>query len=149
MKRPDPIPVPNRFRVLLENTGPSVTQQHFKEECDINRIVKRFADTGILDHVQAATPAYGYASSQSFTEAMQIVAKAQQEFEQLPSKIRAHFKNDPVLFLDAMQDPESRPELEKLGLIAPLEIETPEPAPPPDDPAQPISQPPEPKKEPE
>src|SRR6185369_4770159 len=32
----------------------SMTKQSFKDECDINNIVRRFEATGIVDHINAA-----------------------------------------------------------------------------------------------
>jgi len=102
----------------------SVTQQHFKEECDINTIVKRYSQTGLITHVNKSQPNYGYATSQSFTEAMHMVATATEEFEKLPSEIRAHFDNDTAKYLDAIQDESRVDELAEIGLI---EKPTPDP----------------------
>ena len=35
---------------------PSMTQQHHKDDCDINKIMTRFKATGILPHQTSATP---------------------------------------------------------------------------------------------
>ncbi len=97
-----------------ENTR---TQQHFKDESDINRIVNRFTDTGVITHLARTQGDYGAAGGQSFTEAMFIVATATSEFSNLPAKTRQHFNNDPAEFLDAAHDPERRDEFVDLGLI--------------------------------
>ena len=47
---------------------------------------------------------------------MNIVTRAQQMFEELPSKIRNKFKNDPSAFLDFVADPLNRPEMDEMGL---------------------------------
>lgn len=111
------------------------TQQHFKDECDVNRIVKRFSETGIAEHLANGNPQFAFCSSQSFTEAQFIVADMKSHFERLPSKTRAHFGNDPANFLEAHDDPERRQELFELGLAeAPPEpepdpVEAPDPPP--------------------
>lgn len=125
----------SRHRVTTLNEGPSKTQQHFKDECDINRIIKRFDTHGVIEHLNSRPQTYGVASAQTFTEAMHTVSLATEEFGQLPSSVRAHFANDPALYLDALQDPLRRSEFEKLGLIDP------EPTP---DPQKPTEQPSEP-----
>ncbi len=106
-----------------------VTQQHMREECDINRIVKHFTQTGQLDHVQTRPPQYGNASEMSFHEAMINSVQATQNFEQMDQKIQDHYKNDVSLYLDAISDPSHEDELRELGLIPPLPIkeETKEP----------------------
>lgn len=99
--------------------GSSKTQQHFKDESDINRIVNKYAETGIITHIRQQPQQYGYATSQSFTEAMQIVAEAKSNFAELPSSVRTHFNNDPAQYLDAIEDPSRNAEFVKLGLIDP------------------------------
>ncbi len=96
----------------------SLTQQHFKDECDINRIVRRYDDSQVWDHVQNIPPQYGFASSQSFSEAMQTVTLATEEFSKFPAKIRAHFSNDPGAYLDALQNPTQRQGLIDLGIFS-------------------------------
>ena len=97
--------------------GPSLVQQHFKEEVDINRIVKRYAETGILTHFMKQQADYAFAPSTTFTEAMFMVTEAQEQFNQLPAEARAHFNNDPATFLDAAHDEGRRQEFVDLGLI--------------------------------
>lgn len=93
------------------------TQQHFKDECDIQRIVNRFRETGQVTHLQPTQPQYGYVSSQGFSEAMFLVTETQQKFDQLPSKVRSHFNNQPAAFLEAASDPSRRDEFVELGLL--------------------------------
>lgn len=114
---------PGRFR--QDFSGVSRTKQSFKNECDVNRIVARFADTGILTHTNSRNPQYGFASAQSFTEAAYLVAEARDNFMQLPANIRSAFNNDPAEFLDAASDPERQQELADLGLIEPLPLPIP------------------------
>lgn len=110
---------PGRLQSVIDCTDdPGRTQQHFKNECDVNRIVSRFAETGLPPTFAKGEGQYGFASAQTFTEAMHIVAAATSEFEGLPSNVRAHFNNDPTAFLDAADDPERRSEFVRLGLLA-------------------------------
>ena len=39
-------------------TEPSLAKQAFKEQCDINNVLKRYNATGILDHVTSMQPVY-------------------------------------------------------------------------------------------
>lgn len=39
--------------------GKSLTKSEFKNECDINLIVKRFDKTGLITHVSNMSPIFG------------------------------------------------------------------------------------------
>lgn len=95
------------------------TKQEFKRECDINNIVAQFHKTGGIEHVNKFASQYGYATSVEFKDAMDLVTKGQQMFEALPSKIRRRFANDPMEFLDFVQDQNNAEEAAALGLIDP------------------------------
>jgi len=89
----------SRGRVQLDNFDEGATHQSFKDECDINNIIKKYKRTGVLTHVTSAVGQYGdYSSVPDFHEAMNIVARAQQEFELLPAALRKRFANDPAQF---------------------------------------------------
>ncbi len=106
-----------RVRTSIDFEGEKiVTQQHFKEEVDVNNIIAKFAQTGELPVAREAQQ-YGYAPSQTFTEAMFIITEAKEEFAKLPSAARAAFGNDPAKYLDAATDAEQRPLFEELGLL--------------------------------
>lgn len=99
------------------------TKQGFQNECDVNRIVKRFHETGMPPPFLKGEGGYGFAPSQTFTEAMQMVASVKSQFEGMPSRIRTHFDNDPAKFLDAAHDPDRTDELIELGLLPEPESE--------------------------
>lgn len=97
---------------------PSLTQQHFKEECDINNIIARFTRTGLLPQYPGEDMQYGdYTTSLDYHEAMTIVAQAKQQFESLPSSVRDKFDNDPAKMLDFVSKKENIEESVKLGLL--------------------------------
>lgn len=96
-----------------------LTQQSAKDECDINIIIDRIKRGADLPTTQTATPMYG-----DFTEiptdlrdCLNIVRKADEVFMNLDAKVRARFSNDPVLFLDFLNDPKNRNEAIELGLV--------------------------------
>ena len=99
--------------------GPSMVQQHFKEECDINRIILKFTETGFVSHQMPGLPSYGYAPETNFHEAMCIVTEAQETFNALPAELRAEFNNDPGAFLEAFNDESKKELLQEYGLINP------------------------------
>jgi len=96
---------------------PSLAQQHFKEECDINTILQKFNVTGILPEAPLS-PRYGdFTGIGDYHTALNRVIAAQDEFEALPAQIRARFDNDPAKLIEFLDDEANRPEAEELGLV--------------------------------
>lgn len=110
-------PYAKRERFQKTTTGPTMTEQSHKKECDINQIMSKFQKTGILTHSKQYEPQYGYASDIDFLEAMTIVTKGQEMFADLPSSLRTRFANDPANFLNFINDPENEEEARKIGLL--------------------------------
>ncbi len=107
-----------RVQLLCEGTGR--TRQSMRDECDINLIMAKYAKTGFIDHLSRHGTDYGFANSVTFHEAMNVVSKADQMFQDLPSSARNRFHGDPAEFLDFVADPANLPEMVKLGLaVAP------------------------------
>lgn len=98
----------------------SPTKQSCKDECDINRIMAKYLKRGVVDHVAVHGGSYGFASTATFQESMNIVLKAEAMFADLPAKMRERFGNDPGKFLDFCSDKKNLPELRELGLAKPL-----------------------------
>lgn len=96
---------------------PSMAQQQFLEESDINTIVNRFGLNGELPDVLRA-PSYGdYTEISDFHSAMNAVKSAEANFMQMPADIRARFLNDPQRFLEFVSDDSNYDEARKLGLL--------------------------------
>nr|QJB19032.1 MAG: internal scaffolding protein [Microvirus sp.] len=95
------------------------TKQSFRDECDINRIMSRYQDTGQLPNVNELPPQYLDATAFDYQEHMQFIAGAQSMFEELPSALRNRFQNDPGEFLDFCSNEKNRPELAEMGLLRP------------------------------
>lgn len=112
--------------VAFESTEPTMTQQQFKDESDINNLVDRFLRTGEIPPVDARAMYGDFVDSpQSYQEALDAVFEAQAGFDALPSKVRQRFNNDPAELLAFLQDSANLDEAIKLGLV-----EKPEPAQP-------------------
>jgi len=96
---------------------PSLAQQHFKDECDINNILRQFNITGLLPE-SPLSPRYGdFSGISDYHTALNRVIAAQDEFEALPAQIRARFDNDPAQLIEFLENSDNRPEAEKLGLV--------------------------------
>lgn len=96
--------------------GKQAAQQQFKDDADINSIMRKFQKTGTIDHVSKYQSEYGFATPQSLHEAANVVARAQTMFEELPSLVRNKFSNRPEDFLAFVQDPKNADECIELGL---------------------------------
>lgn len=112
----------SRRRVSVVFSRKSRTRQEFKEETDINTIVRRFGVTGQVP-VSARVPLnVDFADSVDFREAMNAMVEARESFDVLPAKVRARFHNDPAEFVDfcSAVDADGKllhaEELRKLGL---------------------------------
>lgn len=109
----------------LECTDVSRAKQSFKEECDINTIVKRFNLNGELPN-NIRTPTYAdFDDNVNFHEAMNAIASARESFDAMPAMVRKRFDNDPGKFVDFCSDGKNLDEMRKLGLAVPLPPETP------------------------
>lgn len=118
-----------RKSVKLICNDESRTHQSFKDECDINNIVRKYKRTGVVTHVTSKVGSFSDLSDvPTFHEAMNIVAEATQHFEQLPAALRKRFANDPAQFLDFVHDEKNLPEMRELGLLKP-EVSAPNVAP--------------------
>lgn len=104
------------------NTQPSLTQQQFKEEADINTIVRRFGLTGQLPD-NPRVPSYGdFTQVTDYQTALNAVRSAEEAFMALPAAVRAEFANDPQKLLTAVEDPSQRDKLRELGLLNPEKL---------------------------
>lgn len=103
-------------RVRSDVSGKSRVQQGFKDECDINRIVKRANVNGYLPPSQKEPHYMEVPDAVTYHEALNIVLDAEERFMALPSQVRKNFQNNPEEFLAFAQDPKNHAEMVKMGL---------------------------------
>ena len=121
------------------------TKQSFKDECDINNIMKRYNATGAITHLNMRTPEYGdFSSPLDFQAALNTVMEGEAMFADLPSDLRDRFGNDPKQLLEFLADDANREEAIKLGIVqappeppAPVEVRVVDPIPSPPQPKAP------------
>jgi phage internal scaffolding protein len=97
---------------------PTRAQQHHKEECDINVILKKFGKTGILPINPSEALYPDFSDAVDYHTALNQIIASEREFDLLPSHIRKHFDNDPAKLVYFMQDKKNYDEAVNLGLIA-------------------------------
>lgn len=110
---------PGKNPSKLDCSGdPGKTRQEFKEETDINVIMRKYAKTGQLPQLIKQNPSYGdYTSVQSYQEAVEVAQSAQEKFRHLPVNLRTRFQNDPAKFLEWIDNDANLHEASKYGLL--------------------------------
>ena len=102
----------SRYSVTGEKPGitfdqPSQTLQSFKDDADINCIIARFENTGVLVDPTvpvSRVPQFGdYSNMPSYQEAQNVLVAANNAFSSLPSKVRERFGNDPAAYFEFVQ----------------------------------------------
>ena len=119
-------------------TEPSLTQQQFKDEVDLNVMMARMGVTDGAIPLEASDPSYygDFSDAVDFRDAIERVRHAQQAFDELPAKLRDRFANDPTRLWNFVNDPENLDEAISLGLLhksvaAPIPAPKPTPEPQP------------------
>lgn len=107
------------------NLEPTKTQQQFKDECDINNIMKKYSSTGEFTHLTSKQGIYAdFSQITDYRDMVETVQYAKDAFASLPADVRARFGNDPAQLLNFVQDDKNYDEGVKLGLVQP---KTPQP----------------------
>ena len=105
-------------RVYTRNDEPSMTQQQFKDECDVNNIMAKYRKTGELYHLARKQGVFADVSQiTDYQTMLNQVHDAKAAFGALPSHLRRRFENDPGQLLEFLRNPNNRDEAIELGLI--------------------------------
>lgn len=102
----------------------SRTQQQFKDDTDVNKIMARFKKTGQVQHLVGRTGVYGdFSQYGDFQSCLDKVNNAVASFQQLPSDVRNRFGNDPQQLVEFLANKDNYDESVKLGLRVPRKVE--------------------------
>ncbi len=108
--------VRRRPRVSFETGTESRVQQSFKNDSDINVIMRRYEEGGELPESLSRSSFFGDVSGiGDFREAHAAVARGRVLFAALPAGLRDRFHNDVGAFLDFAENPANAEELSALG----------------------------------
>lgn len=108
---------------IADSSKPSLTQQEFKESCDINNILAKFSvqaqalgvDPSLLMPQDQGT--YGdFSNLDDFQTAQNKIAFLNDQFSNLPSDVRRKFGDDLNTFITAISDSSRVDELGELGV---------------------------------
>jgi len=105
------------LRVVTVNNEPTLTQQQFKESSDINNIIKQYSQTGELPLSNKVGKFLDVSNVQDYQTALTTVYEAQRAFDELPSKVRSRFENDPNQLIAFIEDDKNYQEAFELGLL--------------------------------
>lgn len=108
----------------------SLTQQQFKDECDIDCILRRYDQTGVLvDPLSERRLAqFGdFSNLPSFAEYQNRLAEVSEYFMSLPPEVRSNFANDVGTFIEAIGNPDNESKLVELGILEKVPSEPSEP----------------------
>ena len=90
------------------------TKQSFRDETDINQILKRAQKSGTISHLTKYEARYGDFSNFDFFEAQLQLAKGGEIFADLPMELRREFNQSPAEFFDYVNDPANKDDLARL-----------------------------------
>lgn len=99
----------------LQCQDESLAQQHMKDECDINVLVKRFVVSGEIPQLDDPPLQGDFSEARTYQEMLNLMVAANQSFMQQPADVRARFQNDPGQFVDFVSDPANGEEVQKMG----------------------------------
>lgn len=118
----------------LPGEDEGLVQQHMRDECDVNVIMRRYQQTGELTHISALAGEYGdFSDLLDYRDGLNQIEAANELFMELPSTVRDRFKNNPGEFLDFAANPDHLDEMIEMGL-APQKIVPPAAGPLPEEP---------------
>lgn len=102
----------------LTTSPVSATQQHFKDDCDINVLVARFTNGGSLPQRDPSEYSFGDFSSIDYQSALDTIIVANEQFGTLSADVRERFDNNPAKLLHFLEQDKNREEAVRLGLVA-------------------------------
>lgn len=92
----------------------TLTQQHFKDETDINRIVKQFGVTGMVNATTAQSLPEGFYGITDYHASLNAIKRADEAFMGLPADVRENFANDAGRFVDFATNPANNEALARM-----------------------------------
>lgn len=102
-----------------------MTRQEFRRECDINTLMAKYINTGVMPQ-NVRTGQYGdFSSAEDYHAAQNILLNARAQFDALPSSVRDRFGNNPAKYLAFLHNPDNLEEARKLGVLK--EVQAPAP----------------------
>lgn len=108
----------------IEEGEPILVEQSHREAVDINNIIKKHAGNLELIAKNAELIEFNMDDipTNDFMEMQNIMIKAKQAFESVPSDIRKQFDHNPAQYMDFIRNPENKEKLIEMGLANAPEV---------------------------
>lgn len=92
------------------------TKQAFKDQCDINKMLKKAQQTGTMSHlIKYPELQYGeFNGDFDLLTAASTIERANEIFSELPSEVRKEFGNDALSFVTFAGNPENQGKLAEI-----------------------------------
>lgn len=103
---------------------PGLTEQSHKDSADINFIMKRYEQTGLISGAKIPPQFGDFSGVDDYHSALNKVLEAESTFMELSAQVRKRFDNDPGKFMEFVEDPANAKELVDLGLAS--EVQAPD-----------------------
>lgn len=103
--------------VVYSSDLPSMTKQEFKNDVNMNSIMKRYRSTGILPVSNAKAVFGDFSKVYDYQTAVQKVMEIDEEFLKLPSHVRERYGNNPDMFMQAISNHQGLQALINEGII--------------------------------
>lgn len=102
------------------NEEPTKTEQHHKDDVDINVMMERLGVTN-KDDIPVVpidmVNTYDFTEVVDLQEALNRINRAKELFAQMPARIRSRFDNDPAKMYDYLGNEENHEEAIRLGIL--------------------------------
>lgn len=94
-----------------------LTKQCYENDCNIEKIMAKFAKTDTISHVAKYQGVYADYSDYNFAEATHMLTQGREIFDALPGEVRREFNQNPAAFFNHVNDPKNA-EKPNFGLAA-------------------------------
>lgn len=98
------------------NDEVSMTQQNFKDECDINNIIDKFGVEHVAQDPRQMPTSEDFIGTFDFQTAQNMIVAAREAFMDQPAHVRARFDNDPAKMIAFVENADNYDEAVKLGI---------------------------------
>lgn len=111
-----------RKRVSMSFSQPSLTEQSYKDECDIDFIISNFVKTGIDPNEGKKMSFVDCTQVKDFQDAQNIVAETKSMFHSLPAVVRDEF-GTVENYLEYVSNPQNLKDCYERELIDPSSVD--------------------------
>lgn len=96
----------------------TLTQQQFKDEQNVNNIVKKYGVAAFTDQTQYLSQQFAdIANLNDFHAAQNLILSIEDSFMSLPAEVRKEFHNDPAALVSFVADKNNLQKAIDLGLV--------------------------------